>query len=103
MLPKLVIGLIGVEDAVVNKQFGDLETVALADPEVDEQDYSYLIRIGPVTIPEPLNIDGNDSPVNGRGPILHLPSSRQGKQVLVTTELIFGFTRPGQVRMHAQC
>jgi hypothetical protein len=66
---------------------------------------SYLIPVSPMTIPEPLNINSNDGPVNGRAPILHLPSPReQGKQVLASSEFIFDLipgpspeqARPGQ-------
>jgi hypothetical protein len=58
-----------------------------------------------MTIPKPFNIDGNDGPVNGRAPILHLLSPReQGKQVLVLTEHIFDFTvKSTQVRTDDQC
>jgi hypothetical protein len=38
----------------------------------------YLVEVGPTPIPEPLNVDGKDSPMNGRACILHT-SSREDK------------------------
>ena len=39
----------------------------------------HLVRIGAALVPEPLNVNDNDGPVNGQPLVLHLPSPRENK------------------------
>jgi hypothetical protein len=64
----------------------------------------YLIPVGAVPIPEPLNIDSNDRPVNGQALIRHLPPLREQRRAssyyLGSLSSISSRDRPTPSRIH---